>query len=165
MCDVESYCYLPLLEELKYIPKHKYSYAPEIFKHSKVIARHYDLYRSACLQTRVSERRWDDTQGRWIIHTDRGDAIRAQFVVMANGPLNRPKLPGIRDLTTFRGHTFHTSRWDYAYTGGDSEGNLTGLADKRVAIIGTGATGGAVHSLPRRGGQAPVRVPARPLVN
>ena len=152
MCDVESYCYLPLLEELNYVPKHKYSYAPEIFEHSKAIARHYDLYTNACLQTGVSEMRWDDTSGRWIIHTDRGDAIRAQFVAMANGPLNRPKLPGIPGITSFKGHTFHTSRWDYDYTGGDSEGNLTGLADKRVAIIGTGAT--AVQCIPHLGAGA-----------
>ncbi len=152
MCDVESYCYLPLLEELNYVPKHKYSYAPEIFEHSKAIARHYDLYTNACLQTGVSDMRWDDTSGRWIIHTDRGDAIRAQFVAMANGPLNRPKLPGIPGITTFKGHTFHTSRWDYDYTGGDSEGNLTGLADKRVAIIGTGAT--AVQCIPHLGAGA-----------
>ena len=149
MCDVESYCYLPLLEELNYIPKHKYSYAPEIFEHSKAIARHYDLYKNACLQTGVSALRWDDTSGRWIIHTDRGDAIRAQFVAMANGPLNRPKLPGIPGITSFTGHTFHTSRWDYDYTGGDSDGNLTGLRDKRVAIIGTGAT--AVQCIPHLG--------------
>ncbi len=152
MCDVESYCYLPLLEELNYIPKHKYSYAPEIFEHSKAIARHYDLYKNACLQTGVSDMRWDDTSGRWIIHTDRGDAIRAQFVAMANGPLNRPKLPGIPGITSFKGHTFHTSRWDYDYTGGDSEGNLTGLSDKRVAIIGTGAT--AVQCIPHLGAGA-----------
>ena len=152
MCDVESYCYLPLLEELNYIPKHKYSYAPEIFEHSKAIARHYDLYKNACLQTGVSDMRWDDTSGRWLIHTDRGDAIRAQFVAMANGPLNRPKLPGIPGITSFRGHTFHTSRWDYDYTGGGSEGNLTGLSDKRVAIIGTGAT--AVQCIPHLGAGA-----------
>ena len=152
MCDVESYCYLPLLEELNYIPKRKYSYAPEIFEHSKAIARHYDLYKNACLQTGVSAMRWDDASGRWIIHTDRGDAIRAQFVAMANGPLNRPKLPGIPGISSFKGHTFHTSRWDYDYTGGDSDGNLSGLADKRVAIIGTGAT--AVQCIPHLGAGA-----------
>ena len=152
MCDVESYCYLPLLEELNYIPKHKYSFAPEIFEHSKAIARHYDLYKNACLQTGVSGMHWDDASGRWIINTDRGDSIRAQFVAMANGPLNRPKLPGIPGITNFKGHTFHTSRWDYDYTCGDSEGNLTGLADKRVAIIGTGAT--AVQCIPHLGASA-----------
>jgi cation diffusion facilitator CzcD-associated flavoprotein CzcO len=151
-CDVESYCYLPMLEELNYIPKHKYSFAPEIFEHSKAIARHYDLYKNACLQTGVKEMRWDENSGRWIIQTDRGDTIRAQFVAMANGPLNRPKLPGIPGITKFKGHTFHTSRWDYDYTGGDSTGNMTGLADKRVAIIGTGAT--AVQCIPHLGASA-----------
>jgi cation diffusion facilitator CzcD-associated flavoprotein CzcO len=151
-CDVESYCYLPMLEELNYIPKHKYSFAPEIFEHSKAIARHYDLYKNACLQTGVKEMCWDEPSGRWIIQTDRGDTIRAQFVAMANGPLNRPKLPGIPGITKFKGHTFHTSRWDYDYTGGDSTGNMTGLADKRVAIIGTGAT--AVQCIPHLGTSA-----------
>ncbi len=152
MCDVESYCYLPLLEELNYVPKHKYSYAPEIFEHSKAIARHYNLYENACLQTGVTEIRWDDAAGRWIISTDRGDRMRAQFLAMANGPLNRPKLPGIPGITSFKGHTFHTSRWDYDYTGGNSEGSLTGLADKRVAIIGTGAT--SVQCIPHLGESA-----------
>ena len=152
MCDVESYCYLPLLEELNYIPKRKYSFAPEIFEHSKAIARHYDLYKNACLQTGVSGMQWDDASGRWIINTDRGDSFKAQYVAMANGPLNRPKLPGIPGIKNFKGHTFHTSRWDYDYTGGDSTGNMAGLADKRVAIIGTGAT--AVQCIPHLGESA-----------
>ena len=93
--------------------------------------------------------RWDDRHGRWDISTDRGDRIRARFVAMANGPLNRPKLPGIPGINEFKGHTFHTSRWDYHYTGGDSSGGLTGLADKRVGIIGTGAT--AIQCIPHLG--------------
>ncbi|MCZ6502994.1 MAG: NAD(P)/FAD-dependent oxidoreductase [Gammaproteobacteria bacterium] len=146
MCDVESYCYLPLLEELNYIPKHKYSFAPEIFEHSKRIARHYNLYENACFQTSVQELRWDEDAERWIISTDRGDRMKARYVAMANGPLNRPKLPGIPGINEFKGYTFHTSRWDYNYTGGTSSGNLTGLNDKRVGIIGTGAT--AVQCIP-----------------
>ncbi len=152
MCDVESYCYLPMLEELGYVPKHKYSYAPEILEHSKAIARHFGLYDNALLQTDVTGATWDDAAGQWIITTDRGDTVRARFVAMANGPLNRPKLPGIPGITDFRGHTFHTSRWDYAYTGGDSNGDLTGLADKKVGIIGTGAT--AVQCIPALGASA-----------
>ncbi|MCZ6619037.1 MAG: NAD(P)/FAD-dependent oxidoreductase [Gammaproteobacteria bacterium] len=152
MCDVESYCYLPLLEELDYIPKHKYSFAPEILEHSKRIARRYNLYENACLQTDVQELRWDESSARWIIKTDRGDRISARYVAMANGPLSRPKLPGIPGINEFRGYTFHTSRWDYGYTGGNSSGNLTGLADKRVGIIGTGAT--AVQCIPHLGAWA-----------
>jgi cation diffusion facilitator CzcD-associated flavoprotein CzcO len=149
MCDVESYCYLPLLEELGYMPKHKYSFAPEILEHSKAIARHFRLYDDALLQTGVTELRWDETAARWIVSTNRGDRFTAQYIAMANGPLSRPKLPGIPGINDFKGYTFHTSRWDYRYTGGDSTGGLTGLADKRVGIIGTGAT--AVQCIPHLG--------------
>jgi len=149
MCDVESYVYLPLLEELGYLPTHKYSFAPEILEHSRRIARHFRLYDDALLQTGVAELRWDEAAARWIISTNRGDRFRAQYVAMANGPLSRPKLPGIPGINEFRGYTFHTSRWDYGYTGGDSYGNLTGLADKRVGIIGTGAT--AIQCIPHLG--------------
>ncbi len=148
-CDIEAYVYLPLLEELNYIPKEKYSFAPEILAHSAAIGRHYNLYDNALFQTQVTEMRWDEGDERWIIATDRGDQIRARFVSMANGPLDRPKLPGIPGIANFQGHTFHTSRWDYGYTGGSSEGGLSGLKDKRVAIIGTGAT--AVQCVPHVG--------------
>jgi cyclohexanone monooxygenase len=131
MCDVESYIYLPLLEEIGYVPKEKYSHAPEILAHSQAIGRHFDLYRDACFQTEVKELRWDDEAARWIISTNRGDRMQARFVCMANGPLHRPKLPGVPGIDSYEGHTFHTSRWDYEYTGGDSDGNLTGLAGKR----------------------------------
>ena len=151
-CDVESYIYLPLLEEIGYIPKQKYSNAPEILEHSRAIARFFDLYRNACLQTEVTELRWDEAVCRWVIHTNRGDRMLARFVVMANGPLHRPKLPGIKGIESFEGHTFHTSRWDYDYTGGDSTGGLSKLADKRIGIIGTGAT--AVQCVPHLGAAA-----------
>jgi cyclohexanone monooxygenase len=149
MCDVESYCYLPLLEELNFIPKHKYSFAPEILEHSRRIARHYDLYDNACLQTSITNLTWEESSQCWIIETNRDDKMRARYVAMANGPLSRPKLPGIPGINDYQGHTFHTSRWDYAYTGGDSYGNLSNLKDKRVGIIGTGAT--AVQCIPHLG--------------
>jgi len=149
MCDVESYCYLPLLEELNYIPKHKYSFAPEILEHSRNIGKHYDLYDHALFQTKITELRWDEADKHWIVSTSRGDRFKSQFVAMANGPLNRPKLPGIPGINDFKGHTFHTSRWDYRYTGGDSTGGLVNLKDKRVGIIGTGAT--AIQCIPHLG--------------
>ena len=145
-CDIESYIYLPLLEELGYVPQEKYSHAPEILAHSQRIGRHYRLYDNACFQTEVNGMRWDEAEACWIIETNRGDRMRARFVCMSNGPLNRPKLPGIPGIESFTGHTFHTSRWDYGYTGGDANGNLTGLRGKRVGIIGTGAT--AVQCVP-----------------
>jgi len=145
-CDVESYIYLPLLEELGYMPQEKYSHAPEIFEHSRAIGRHFDLYDGALFQTGVKELRWSEDERRWHVSTDRGDVVRARFVSLASGPLNRPKLPGIPGIRDFKGHTFHTSRWDYDYTGGTAEGGLDKLADKRIAVIGTGAT--AVQCVP-----------------
>ncbi len=140
-CDIESYIYLPLLEETGYIPQEKYSYAPEIFAHAQRIGRHFKLYERACFQTLIKTATWDEASARWQVVTDRGDHFKARFVVMCSGPLNRPKLPAIPGIENFQGHTFHTSRWDYAYTGGDSNGNLDKLGDKRVGVIGTGATG------------------------
>lgn len=148
-CDVESYIYLPLLEELGFVPREKYTRAPEILKHSRAIGEKFDLYRDACFQTQITDMRWDDASSRWIVSTNRNDCMRARFVVMSNGPLNRPKLPGIPGINDFKGHTFHTSRWDYGYTGGDSLGGLEKLRDKRVGIIGTGAT--AVQCIPYLG--------------
>lgn len=145
-CDIESYVYLPLLEETGFMPSKKYSPGPEILAHSQRIAKQYGLYDNACLQTEVTEIRWDEQAARWIIQTNRGDAMKARFVIMSNGPLHRPKLPGIAGIETFKGHSFHTSRWDYAYTGGTSEGGLTGLKGKRIGVIGTGAT--AVQCVP-----------------
>jgi cation diffusion facilitator CzcD-associated flavoprotein CzcO len=145
-CDIESYIYLPLLEETGFIPKEKYSYAPEILAHARRIGEKFDLYRDACFQTQIGAITWDADECRWIVTTNRGDRMRARFVIMSNGPLNRPKLPGIPGIETYKGHTFHTSRWDYGYTGGDTTGNLHKLGDKRVAVIGTGAT--AVQCVP-----------------
>lgn len=145
-CDIESYIYLPLLEETGFMPAQKYTPAREILAHCKTIGRHFDLYRDAVFQTEVTALDWDEASARWIIRTNRGDAMKARFVIMANGPLHRPKLPGIPGVESFKGHSFHTSRWDYAYTGGTAEGGLTGLTDKRVGIIGTGAT--AVQCIP-----------------
>ncbi|MGE0624281.1 MAG: flavin-containing monooxygenase [Pseudomonadales bacterium] len=151
-CDIESYCYLPLLEETGYMPKEKYSYAPEIYSHVQRIGKYFDIYDNALFQTRVTEVRWLEDEHRWQISTHRGDDIRARFLIQATGPANRPKLPGIPGIHDFKGHAFHTSRWDYDYTGGDHNGGLTKLADKRVAIIGTGAT--AIQCVPFLGRHA-----------
>src|SRR5215472_13614137 len=148
-CDIESYIYLPLLEETGYLPKEKYSFAPEILAHARRIGEKYDLYRGALFQTLIKEIRWNEEECRWLVSTNRGDLLRARYVVMSNGPLNRPKLPGIPGIDGYKGHTFHTSRWDYRYTGGDSSGGLVKLAGKRVGIIGTGAT--AIQCVPHLG--------------
>ncbi|MGA9796594.1 MAG: NAD(P)/FAD-dependent oxidoreductase [Rhizomicrobium sp.] len=151
-CDIESYIYLPLLEEVGYMPVEKYTRAPEILAYCRKIAERFDLDRAAIFQTEVTQMRWDDAASRWIVKTNRGDALRARFVIMANGPLHRPKLPGIAGVESYKGHSFHTSRWDYDYTGGTSAGGLDKLKDKVVGIIGTGAT--SVQCVPHLGASA-----------
>jgi cation diffusion facilitator CzcD-associated flavoprotein CzcO len=149
-CDVESYIYLPLLDETGYMPKEKYSFGPEIYAHAQRIGHHFDLYSRAFFQTQVREMHWDETDARWRVTTDRGDVFHARQVVISSGSLNRPKLPGIPGIRDFKGHTFHTSRWDYDYTGGSYAGGLLHkLGDKRVGIIGTGATG--IQCIPHLG--------------
>ena len=140
MCDIEAHIYLPLLEELHYAPKHRYAYAPEMLEHSQRIGRHYGLYDKACFQTTITAMHWREEEHHWLVETDRGDRMTADFVVLACGRQSLPKLPNIPGIETFEGHAFHSSRWDYSYTGGDSSGGLTGLTDKRVGVVGTGAT-------------------------
>ena len=153
MCDTAAMVYLPLLEETGHMPSHKYVFAPEIQEHARRIARTFGLYDNAVFSTQITRLEWDDGSSRWIIHTDRGDRMRARFVTMGTGPLHRPKLPGIPGIESFGGHCFHTSRWDYDYTGGDPSGApMTNLAGKRVGIIGTGAT--AVQCIPYLGRDA-----------
>jgi cation diffusion facilitator CzcD-associated flavoprotein CzcO len=140
-CDVESHVYLPMLDETGYVPEWKYAPGEEIRRHAVRIAEKSDLYADALFSTSVTALTWDETAEAWIVGTDRGDRFRATYVITATGTLSELKLPGIPGIETFRGHTFHTSRWDYGYTGGTPDGGLTGLADKRVGVVGTGATG------------------------
>jgi cyclohexanone monooxygenase len=146
-CDTASFVYMPLLEETGHMPTEKYAHAPEILEHCQRIGKQFELYEHALFHTEVTDLAWDAEASRWIVRTTRGDEFTAQFLGMGTGPLHVPKLPGIPGLDSFEGHSFHTSRWDYGYTGGDSDGAaMDRLADKRVAIIGTGAT--AVQCIP-----------------
>ena len=147
MCDVESYTYLPLLEETGYMPTMKYAGAPEIFAHCQRIGRQYDLYSRALFQTEIATAEWDDETARWTVATSRGDEISARFFVTAGGILSKAKLPGIDGIETFAGRAFHTSRWDYSFTGGGPTEPMDKLSGKRVGIIGTGAT--AVQVVPQ----------------
>ena len=142
-CDVVSYDYLPLLDEMGYVPKDHYAKGPEIHAYCQAIARRYRLYELALFQTTVTSTVWSEDEQQWHLETDRGDHMRARFVICANGTLAKPKLPKIRGIDSFAGHSFHTSRWDYAYTGPD----LAKLCDKVVGILGTGAS--AVQAIPK----------------
>jgi cyclohexanone monooxygenase len=146
-CDTASMVYMPLLEETGHMPTEKYAHAPEILEHCRRIGRQFGLYENVLFHTEVQALEWDAARSVWLIRTNRGDAFTAQFVGLGTGPLHVPKLPGIPGIESFQGHSFHTSRWDYDYTGGNPSGKLMEkLAGKRVAIIGTGAT--AVQCVP-----------------
>ena len=150
-CDTASMVYMPLLEETGHVPTEKYAHAPEILAQCRRIGEKYGLYDNALFHTEVKSLTWEAAGSRWIIETSRGDRFTADFIGLGTGPLHVPKLPGIPGIETFAGKAFHTSRWDYEYTGGDPKGApLDRLADKRVAIIGTGAT--AVQVVPHLAG-------------
>jgi cation diffusion facilitator CzcD-associated flavoprotein CzcO len=141
MCDVESYMYLPMLEELDYVPTRRYAFGEEILAHLEAIADRFDLVDDALFHTGVTRTEWDEDLSRWRVHTDRGDEVTCRWYVLAVGILNLMKLPTIEGMEDFAGHSFHTARWDYDYTGGGPDEPLTGLADKVVGLIGTGASG------------------------
>ena len=141
-CDVIGYDYLPLLDEMDYVPVNHYSRGPEILSHCQAIANRYNLYELAVFNTTVNSTVWNEEQQLWHVGTNRGDTMKAQFVICANGTLSKPKLSKINGMEKYRGHSFHTSRWDYTYTGE----NLENLDDKVVGIIGTGAS--AVQAVP-----------------
>ena len=147
MCDVEAYTYLPLLEETGYVPTEKYTSATEIFAYCQLLARHFDLYPHALFQTEMDTATWDEQTQRWEIRTSRDDTLSARFLVTAGGILHKAKLPGIPGIDDFEGHSFHTSRWDYDYTGGGPGVPMDALSDKRVGIVGTGAT--AIQAVPQ----------------
>ncbi|EEP81958.1 predicted protein [Uncinocarpus reesii 1704] len=155
MCDTESYIFMPLLEETGYMPKHKYAYGQELREHANRIAERWSLTDRAMFRTRFEQCAWNDETLEWTVDlTQRPPGghsisakIHADFVILCPGPLNRPKILRLPGVGTFQGQSFHASRWDYSVTGGTQEKpDLTNLQDKRVGIIGTGAT--SVQAIP-----------------
>lgn len=146
-CDIESYIYMPLIEEVGTVPTERYAVGGEIFEHAKAIGRHFGLYEHALFQTKIEQMAWNDAAARWVVTTNRGDTINARFISISQGPLAKVKLPGISGIRAFKGKMFHSARWDYSYTGGSALGGLTKLAGKKVGVLGTGAT--AVQIVPK----------------
>nr|GAT53182.1 predicted protein [Mycena chlorophos] len=183
MCDVESYIYMPLLEETGYMPKHRYAYGDELRLHAERIAEKWALQGRAQWRTKYRKAVWDGEKGRWDVSLEenrgRGEATRefvvhARFVYAVSGPFVGPHIPRLEGLDAFAGKMFHTSRWDYAATGGTPQApesedgsawwDLPGLKGKRVGIIGTGAT--AIQVVPQlaRNAAHPLRLPTYPVV-
>ncbi len=141
MCDVESSIYLPLLEELDYVPTQRYAFGEEIRSHLEAVSDRFDLGDDALFHTGVTRAEWQEHAAHWRISTDRGDEVTCRWYVLAVGILNLMKLPVIPGMEDFAGHSFHSARWDYGYTGGGPDETLSGLGDKVVGLIGTGASG------------------------
>lgn len=151
-CDIQSYVYLPLLEETGYMPTERYATGKEIFEHFQRVGRTFGLYEHALFQTTVTSIQWQEDRNRWLVRTNHGDEVSTQFLSLNTGAIHRPKLPGVPGIEDFQGRSFHSSRWDYEYTRGGPDGGLTGLSDKRVAVIGTAAS--AVQIIPHLGAWA-----------
>ena len=150
MCDIESYIYMPLLEETGYMPKYKYSYDTELRDYANLIADQFKLRDKTVFQTAVRSATWDDVEKEWVVelrqdrrgHEAEAVQLRTEMFCIAGGIVHHPRIPNLAGLENFKGHSFHTARWDYRYTGGSpSDWNLMGLDDKRVGFVGTGATG------------------------
>jgi cation diffusion facilitator CzcD-associated flavoprotein CzcO len=140
-CDNDAYCYLPLLEETGFIPSKKFSDGKEIYDYIQQVVDTFGFRDKGVFHTMITSLKWDEASQRWHITTNRDDDIRARFVILCGGVLSTPKFPRVPGIHSFKGKMFHTSRWDYEYTGGSWENPaLANLGDKRVAILGTGAT-------------------------
>jgi cation diffusion facilitator CzcD-associated flavoprotein CzcO len=139
-CDIQSlsysYGFSPELEQ-DWDWSEKYPTQPEVLRYLNHVADRFDLRRDITFSTRVVGARWDDGTGRWLVSTDTGDEVSAQFLIMATGCLSTSKLPEVPGLERYQGRTHHTARW------GKEEIRFDGL---RVAVIGTGSSG--IQSIP-----------------
>lgn len=149
MCDVESAIYMPLLEETGHIPKHRYAYGAELRAHAEDIATQFKLQDRALWKATVKAATWDEDKSEWMLKVEKQGRdkstilhLRTEFFVLTAGLLHNPKLPKLPGIEDYAGHSFHTARWDYNYTGGSpTDTTLSGLKGKTVIFVGTGATG------------------------
>ncbi|KAL1859566.1 hypothetical protein Daus18300_009567 [Diaporthe australafricana] len=157
MCDTEASVYLPMLEEMGYMPKHKYSYGEEIRGYIERIASRYGFSDQGMFRTAITKAEWNDENRLWSVSMEqnRGPGqskvtlkAHSQFLCLCNGVLNHPKAPKVPGLEYFKGQIFHAARWNYKITGGSStDQQLTELSGKKVGILGTGPT--AIQAIPK----------------
>jgi cation diffusion facilitator CzcD-associated flavoprotein CzcO len=154
-CDVESYIYMPFLEETGFMPKQKYASGEEIRQHCERVASHFEL--RGQFSTRVLSATWDEGRRRWVIRMRKergGDGeemtVFTQFLIPASTIFTEPRMPKLAGFDELRANipVFHTARWDFDCTGGSpTDPTLSKLRGKRVGVIGTGAT--AVQVVPQ----------------
>ncbi|MDO8976713.1 NAD(P)/FAD-dependent oxidoreductase [Reyranella sp.] len=139
-CDVPSlfysYSWSPELRR-EWRWTNRYAGQEEILNYARFAADRLDLRRLIQFDTRVAGATFDEPTARWVVETDRGDRLRARFVIMATGGLSVPNTPDIPGVADFAGEIYHTARWPQEPV--DFEG-------KRVGIIGTGSSG--VQAIP-----------------
>lgn len=135
-CDVQSHLY-----SFSFEPNPEWSRMfapqPEIWAYLRRCAEKYGITGHIRYNSRVSGAEWDAGANRWHIRTEGGDRYTAQVVVSGIGGLSRPSIPALKGLDKFKGKAFHSQQWDHDYD----------LTDKRVAVIGTGAS--AIQFVPQ----------------
>src|ERR1700709_42957 len=139
-CDVESLQYsFSFSEELdqEWNWSEKYAPQPEILSYANHVADRFDLRRHIVFDTRVAAATFDEVEKRWLVETNRGDKVFAQFLIMAVGCLSAPNRPAFASIEEFRGPIYHTGEWPHQGV------DFTGL---RVGVIGTGSS--AIQSIP-----------------
>ena len=139
-CDIMSMQYsYSFSEELdqEWNWTEKYSPQPDILDYATHVADRFDLRKDIQFETRVTAATFDETAKRWLVETDQGDQISAQFCIMAVGCLSTANLPPFEGLDDFHGPVYHTGHWPH------EDVDFTG---KRVAVIGTGSS--AIQSIP-----------------
>ncbi|WP_159007198.1 NAD(P)/FAD-dependent oxidoreductase [Bradyrhizobium sp. S69] len=133
--DSESYSYgysfsKELLEEWDW--SEHFAGQPETLRYLNHVADKFDLRRDIQFGSRVAAATYDENSRSWSVALQDGSRFRARFLITAIGPLSTPTLPRIEGRDSFAGQSFHTARWPREPV--DFKG-------KRVAVIGTGATG------------------------
>lgn len=139
-CDVESLQYsYSFSDELdqEWNWSERYSPQPEILAYANHVADRFALRRDIRFETKVTAATFDETANRWIVETDRGDRVSAQFCIMAVGCLSAANTPEFEGMADFEGPIYHTGHWPH-------EG--VDFAGMRVGVIGTGSS--AIQSIP-----------------
>jgi cation diffusion facilitator CzcD-associated flavoprotein CzcO len=133
--DSESYSYgysfsKELLQEWDW--SEHFAGQPETLRYCNFVADKFDLRRDIQFRSRVAAAIYEEETRSWTITLDNGQHFRTRFLITAIGPLSTPTLPRIEGRDSFNGQSFHTARWPH---------EPVDFRGKRVAVIGTGATG------------------------
>lgn len=134
-CDVPSALY-----SFSFAPSHKWSHLfakqPEILTYLEDVAKTFDLNKKIKFNHELESAKWDQSKGIWSLETSKG-LYQAKTIIFTTGPITEPSMPKLKGIESFKGEMFHSARWNHDYD----------LQDKRVAVIGTGAS--AIQFIPQ----------------